>query len=200
MGFISYIWAMLKQYKLNWALDTIPTELDSKDELIYELIVETANDSNSSKFREDVTKWMVGLEISEGKRGYDDDFQPIEVKPKNYTGKSKLNGGGTFSDFTWRRDKKYSDDGCVMLISGFSYGKLVFVVQFDYKTLQSKIQKQLKKHLPNGDMQSRYVRSASFSYLDWKDDFELKYLSPNFESFKESFTSGLYKVLMNYGN
>jgi hypothetical protein len=189
---------MLKEYKLNWALDTLPTELDSKDELIYQLIEETANDTNSSKFREDVTKWMVGLEISEGKRGYDDDFQPIEVKPKNYTGKSKLNGGGTFSDFTWRRDKKYSDDGCIMLISGFCYGKLVFVVQFDYKTLQPKIQRQLESHLPDGDKPSRYVRSASFSYLDWKDDFELKYISPNFDDFKGSFTSGLYQLLKKY--
>ena len=60
----------LKDYKLNWTLDVISTSMDVKDELIYQLIEETANDSNSSKFREDVTKWVVGLESSNGKHGY----------------------------------------------------------------------------------------------------------------------------------
>jgi hypothetical protein len=176
-------------------LDSITQLGDSKDELIYQLIEETANDSNSSKFREDVTKWVVGLESSDGKHGYDDDFEAIEVKPKNYTGKSKLNGGGQFTDFTWKRDEKYNNDEVVMLVSGFYFGKLVFVVEFNYKDIRTKIQSQLSKILPDGDVVNRYVRSASFSYLQWKDSFELKYISPNFESFKNGMVSGLYKVL-----
>jgi hypothetical protein len=185
----------LKEYKIKWALDSITQLGDSKDELIYQLIEETANDSNSSKFREDVTKWVVGLESSDGKHGYDDDFEAIEVKPKNYTGKSKLNGGGQFTDFTWKRDEKYNNDEVVMLVSGFYFGKLVFVVEFNYKDIRTKIQSQLSKILPDGDVVNRYVRSASFSYLQWKDSFELKYISPNFESFKNGMVSGLYKVL-----
>jgi hypothetical protein len=185
----------LKEYKIKWALDSIPQLGDSKDELIYQLIEETANDSNSSKFREDVTKWVVGLESSDGKHGYDDDFAAIEVKPKNYTGKSKLNGGGQFTDFTWKRDEKYNNDQVIMLVSGFYFGKLVFVVEFNYKDIRTKIQSQLSKILPDGDIVNRYVRSASFSYLQWKDSFELKYISPNFESFKNGMVSGLYKVL-----
>lgn len=187
----------LKDYKLNWTLDIISTSMDVKDELIYQLIEETANDSNSSKFREDVTKWVVGLESSNGKHGYDDDFSAIEVKPKNYTGKSKLNGGGQFTDFTWKRDEKYNNDEVVMLVSGFYFGKLVFIVEFNYKDIRSKIQSQLSKILPDGDVVNRYVRSASFSYLDWKNSFELKYISPNFESFSNGMVSGLYKLLNN---
>lgn len=187
---------MLRSYKMNWAMGNVPHLNDSKDELIYQLIEETANDSNSSKFREDVTKWIIGLEASDGKHGYDDDFEAIEVKPKNFTGKTKLNGGGQFTDFTWKRDEKYFNDNVVMLASGFYHGKLVFVVEFKYSDIRSKIQSQLSRILPDGDTPNRYVRSASFSYLDWKDSFELKYLSPNIESFKDGMVSGLFKTLL----
>jgi hypothetical protein len=188
---------MLREFKLNWTLDSNLNDVDEKDKIIYQLIEETANDSNSSKFREDVTKWIVGLEASEGKHGYDDDFEAIEVKPKNFTGKTKLNGGGQFTDFTWKRDEKYSNDKVVMMVSGFCYGKLVFVVEFKYEDIKSKIQSKLSRILPDGDLPNRYVRSASFSYLDWKNSFELKYISPNFESFKHSMVVGLYNLLSN---
>jgi hypothetical protein len=185
----------LKSYKLNFALDKVPTSLTDEESLIYNLIEEIANDSNSSKFREDVVKWMVGLEASEGKHGYDDDFAAIEVKPKNFTGKSKLNGGGQFNDFTWKRDEKYSSDDVTMLCAGFSHGKLMFIVEFKYSTIQGKIQTHLNRILPDGDLPNRYVRSASFSYLDWKDSFEIKYMSPNFDSFKSTMVAGLYRTL-----
>lgn len=186
---------LLKDYKLNWSLGTPIKSNDPKDDLINQILEESANDSNSSKFREDVTKWIVGLEASEGKHGYDDDFNPIEVKPKNFTGKTKLNGGGQFTDFTWKRDKKYASDDVVMLVSGFYYGKLVFVVEFKYTDIQNKIQTQLKRILPSGDLPNRYVRSAAFSYLNWKDSFELKYISPVIESYKDGMVKGLYKIL-----
>jgi hypothetical protein len=185
----------LKSYKLNFALNSVPTSLTDEESLIYNLIEESANDSNSSKFREDVVKWMVGLETSESKLGYDDDFHAIEVKPKNFTGKNKLNGGGQFNDFTWARHEKIISDDATLLSAGFSYGKLIFIVEFKYSTIQDKIHTHLNKILPTGDVTNRYVRSASFSYLDWKDSFELKYISPNFESFKNTMVAGLYKIL-----
>lgn len=188
----------LQQYKLKWTLDKMPRSIDKKDKVIFQLIAETANDANSSKLREDVTKWMVGLESSESKHGYDDDFSAIEVKPKNYTGHTKLNGGGQFTDFTWKRDKKYAKDKVNMLVSGFCYGKLVFIVEFPYKTIRNRIRKQLSRILPNGDKTNRYVRSASFSYLDWKDsDFNIRFLSPKMEDYKESMVSGLYNTLVD---
>lgn len=188
---------VLKKYKINWALSNISETLDYSDLIIYELIGETANDSNSSKFREDITKWIVGLEASIGKHGYDDDFEAIEVKPKNYTGKTKLNGGGQFTDFTWNRDLKYNSDKVKMLISGFCFGKLVFIVEFDYSDIRSKIQSHLNRILPSGDLPNRYVRSASFSYLDWKDaNYKIKYISENIKDFKYCMVSGLYNELI----
>lgn len=187
----------LKEYKLKWALSKdIPCDSDDKDLIIYEFIKENANDSNSSKFREDVTKWVIGLETSEGKHGYDDDFNAIEVKPKNFTGKSKLNGGGSFSDFTWKRDEKYAKDKVKMLISGFYYGKLLFIVEFDYNVIRPKIQSLLKKRLPNGDVKNNYVRSAGFSYIDWIDSSYIKhYISPNLDEYKTSIVKKLYEKL-----
>ena len=185
----------LKEYKLRWVLDEDTTSDNETERLIYHLIEEYAMDGNSSKLREDSTKWMVGLKASEGKHGYDDDFEAIEVKPKNFSGKSKLNGGGQFTDFTWKRDKKYSDDEVTMVVSGFHYGKLVFIVEFDYETIREKIHYQLGRILPDGDIPNRYVRSATFSYLDWKDSFTLKYLSPNLEKYRDGMVRGLYETL-----
>ena len=185
----------LKEYKLNFALDTIPADKDSKDEIIYNLIGEFANDSNSSMFREDVTKYMVGLEASVSKKGYDDDFRPIEVKPLNYKGGTNLNGAGTFTDMTWKRDIKYSNDGCTMLVSGFYFGKLVYIVEFKYDKIRHRVKRMLEKHLPDGDIKSKYVRTTTFGWGDWKDDFKLKFLSPKIEEYKDGMVKELYKLL-----
>jgi hypothetical protein len=187
---------MLKEYKLNWTLDRNINTSDTKDATIYQLIEESANDSNSSKFREDVTKWMVGLETSESKKGYDDDFAAIEVKPQNFTGRAKLCGKGQFNDFTWKRDKKYNKDGVVMLISGFSYGKLVFIIEFPYSSIRKTIKEKLKKHLPNGDEVNRYVRTCGFTYTTWKDEeYKIRYVTPDLEKYKECIVKGFYNIL-----
>lgn len=190
---------MLREYKINWSLNQVGEITDSKDKIIYQLIEETANDSNSSKFREDVTKWMVGLEASEAKRGYDDDFEAIEVKPQNFSGgKAKISGKGAFTDFTWKRDKKYSDDNAKMLISGFYYGKLVFIIEFPYENLRGIIHKYLKAQLPNGDEKNRYVRTILFSWRTWKDKgYTVKYITPNLENYKDYIVKGFYKLLLN---
>jgi len=186
----------MKEYKLNWALQTNLDTDDIKEKIIYQLIEETANDSNSSKFREDVTKWIVGLETSEKKLGYDDDFHPIEVKPKNFTGRAKLDGGGQFNDFTWKRHEKYSRDEVTMLISGFYYGRIIFVIEFKYSDIKEKIEKHLNRLLPNGDEPNRYVRSANFSYNNWKEsNFVVKYKSPNIAEYKNAIVGKLYKLL-----
>ncbi len=189
---------MLKEFKLNWTLDSDLGEVDEKDKIIYQLIEETANDSNSSKFREDVTKWIVGLETSESKRGYDDDFTPIEVKPQNYNGGVKLCGKGAFTDFTWKRDEKYSNDNVKMLISGFSYGKLVFIIEFPYESLREVIHKYLSNQLPNGDEKNRYVRTIIFTYKTWMDNpYEIKYVTPNLEKYRYCIVKDFYKLLEN---
>jgi len=186
----------LRDYQLNYALGKKLTPQNPQEEIIYQLIEGIANDSNSSTYREDITNIVSWREPSKGKHGYDHDTEPIEIKPKNFTGKSKLNGGGQFNDFTWKRHQKYLDDQVIMSVSGFCYGKLVFIVEFPYFELTDRVEIQLNKLLPNGDMPNRYVRSCSFSYLNWKDtNFELIWISDNFENYKNSMVKGLYNIL-----
>lgn len=187
-----------KEYKLNYTLDNIPDNLDTKDVIIYDLLNETFNDSNSSKFREDSTNYISGREASEGKHGYDVDDENIEIKPKNYVGKSKLNCGGQFTDFTWKRHNKYQNDNVVMSVSGFNHGKLVYVLEFDYNhpTFKKRIEDQLTRLLPNGDEPNRYVRSASFSFIHFEDsNIKKVYVSPNLENHKHTMTRKLYEYL-----
>ena len=189
---------LLKEYKLNYTLDNIPDNLDTKDVIIYDLLNETFNDSNSSKFREDSTNYISGREASEGKHGYDVDDENIEIKPKNYVGKSKLNCGGQVTDFTWKRHNKYQNDNVVMSVSGFNHGKLVYVLEFDYNhpTFKKRIEDQLTRLLPNGDEPNRYVRSASFSFIHFEDsNIKKVYVSPNIENHKHTMTRKLYEYL-----
>tara|TARA_R100000008_G_C3513175_1_gene129918 strand:- start:81 stop:689 length:609 start_codon:yes stop_codon:yes gene_type:complete len=193
-----YMTDLLKEYKLNYTLDIIPNDLDKKDLIIYDLLNEGFNDSNSSKFREDATNYLSNREASEGKHGYDADNENVEIKPKNYTGKGKLNAGGQFTDFTWARDNKYSKDNVTMSVSGFVYGKLSFILEFPYNhlTFRNRIQNQLKRLLPNGDEKNKYVRSASFSFIHFEDaNIKVIYVSPNIEKQKNTMTKKLYDFL-----
>ena len=99
----------LLQYKVNYALDKIPKFLDYKDRIIYDLIHGTANDCNSSTYREEITLHQCGYENSSGKLG-EDGIVPgskrlVEVKPQNATDREKLGGGGSFSDLTHEKLK-----------------------------------------------------------------------------------------------
>ena len=173
---------LLKEYKLNYTLDNIPDNLSEDHKIIYGYLHEGFNDSNSSK----------------GKHGYDVDTENIEIKPKNYVGKSKLNAGGQFTDFTWARHRKYQKDKVVMSVSGFNNGKLVYVLEFDYNhpTFIKRIEDQLLRLLPNGDETNRYVRSASFNFKHFKDaDIKKVYISPNVKSHKNTMVKNLYNFL-----
>ena len=191
---------LLQEYKLNYTLDNIPDSLTEDQKIIYGYLHEGFNDSNSSKCREDATNFISGREASEGKHGYDVDDENIEIKPKNYVGKSKLNCGGQFTDFTWSRHKKYQDDNVVMSVSGFNHGKLVYVLEFDYNhpTFKKRIEEQLTRLLPNGDEPNRYVRSASFSYVHFSDaDIKKVYVSPNLDLHEHTMIKKLYNFLKN---
>jgi|TARA_Y100000004_G_scaffold160210_1_gene187507 hypothetical protein len=191
---------LLQEYKLNYTLDNIPESLTEDQKIIYGYLHEGFNDSNSSKCREDATNFISGREASEGKHGYDVDDENIEIKPKNYVGKSKLNCGGQFTDFTWARHKKYQNDKVVMSVSGFNHGKLVYVLEFDYNhpTFKKRIEEQLTRLLPNGDEPNRYVRSASFSYVHFLDaDIKKVYVSPNLDLHEHTMIKKLYNFLKN---
>ena len=185
-----------EEYKLHYALNDQIAPESPAEHVIYDLIAEHANDSNSAKYREDVTKLVVGLRPSEGKLGYDDDFEAIEVKPVNYTGKGKLQGQGNFSDFTWKRHRKYLADNVKMLVSGFNRGKLLYVVEFPYKSIAARIEHVLMKKLPNGDVKGTYCRTTPFGWNHWAPNtYKVKYLRPKIGLHKKCFNKKFYNLL-----
>jgi hypothetical protein len=186
----------VEQYKLHYALTDKVTPQDEAEQVVYTLIEEFANDSNSAKYREDITKLMVGLRPSEGKLGYDDDFEPIEVKPVNYTGKGKLDGKGNFSDFTWKRHHKYLKDGVRMLVSGFNRGKLLYIVEFPYTSIQERVEYVLNKKLPNGDIKGTYVRTLAFHWNHWSQNmYKVVYVRPTIGDHRKCFNKKFYNIL-----
>ena len=189
--------SLLENHKLIYALSGRPVKLPKGEVLLYDLLQEMANDKNSSKFREDVTKLMLGLRPSEGKLGYDDDFEPIEVKPQNYSGGDrKLNGQGKFTDFTWKRHAKYMEDNVRMLVSGFTGGKLLFIVEFPYTNLEGVVLRELKRLLPQGDMPNRYVRALVFNHKHWRElPHVVHFVSRDIAEHKGAMVKDLYEHL-----
>lgn len=177
---------------------------ETKERLLLELLGEMSKDKNSSTFREGVTLGVLGKNQSVTKLGYDSDEEPIEVKPKNISSDSnkKFDGSGNFSDFTWARHKKYQNDNVKMMVSGFLDGKVLFVISFDYNSTDfvNEIERQLTKHLPDGDVSSRYVRSVKFSYkhFNTSDSLKIEYLSPEFKIFENKFTKPFYSFILKY--
>lgn len=197
----------LQQIKLAFATNKLSeiTNLNSKqkEKLLFELLSEYSSDKNSSSFRECVTLRVLGKNQSVKKLGYDSDDECLEVKPKNITldSKKKFDGSGNFSDFTWTRHKKYSDDNVKMIVSGFVDGKLIFVLSFNYNSPDFiiEIERQLNKHLPEGDMINRYVRSVKFSYKHFinSDSCVIEYLSSEVLKFENKFTKPFFNFIFN---
>jgi len=189
--------------KKNYALDQVPADLDFNDQVLYMLVAEIANDVNSSAFREQMTCEIAGYENLPGKLGYDakTEERMVEIKPKNTVAGTnrKLNGGGNFTDFTWKREKKYSDDKVQMCVSGFCDGKLVYIMEFDYNSpsFREKIQKDVRAKLPDGDVKGHYCRSASFTWKHWKDaeTLRLVWSSPNLDKFRPCMSEPFYRFI-----
>ena len=168
--------------------------------LFTDLLTTYINDHNSSTLREYLTVTIAGYEHSEGKIGFNGFKQtsivggkPIacEAKPKNFNtedlqaykdgrrkGKpSTLNGNGNFTDYTFPRFEKDKKENPHMLVSGFVDGKLIYVLEFPFKTkdFTEKLNAQLKKHFPRGKhIKGNFLRSANFSFKDYIFSKELK--------------------------
>jgi hypothetical protein len=192
------------KFSLNDITSIIELSEDNKNQLLIEILNEISCDKNSSSFRENVTLGIVGKKQSSKKLGYDSDDEPLEVKPKNISSlsKNKFDGSGNFSDFTWARHKKYLEDDVKMLVSGFLDGKIIFAISFNYSSEDfiNEIERQLTKHLPDGDIVSRYVRSVKFSYKHFilSDSFKIEYLTPELPKFENKFTKPFYSSIIEY--
>ena len=171
----------------------------SKDTLVgmfTDLLTLYINDKNSSTLREFITVILAGYQHEENKIGYNG-FKhatagksiACEAKPKNVSSSDfeahkrgerksvrKLNGGGNFTDYTWKRFEKDSKENLHMLVSGFVDGKLIYILEFPFseRKFAKHLEGQLQNHFPNGDESGRFLRSASFDYRHFMDGDGLK--------------------------
>ena len=130
------------------------------------MIHQMLTDKNSGHLRERVTLELLGLEQNPNKLGYDSTAGQYEVKPTNVArnGKRKLTGQGTITDHRWQRHKKFLEEDVKLLVSGWVDGQILYILEVDYKDLCARFESCLTRHLPDGDVKNRYVRSADFSY------------------------------------
>jgi hypothetical protein len=147
--------------------------------LFIDLLTLYFNDKNSSRLRELTTLWVCGFQPNTEKLGYngyrmDADTGrrfDCEVKPQNTDDpRKKLNGGGSFNDYTLERFSKDLENNPIILVSGFVGGKI-------------------KRR------EVEYLRSAGFSFRDYKDcpSLKLAYLRDDWRSFKDYLARDLTK-------
>ena len=190
----------------------------SKDNLVailLDLLTIYFNDLNSSTMRELVVAVMAGYVPNTEKLGYNGHRQNTltgtvehcEIKPRNFRTDSKtknptkLNGGGNFTDYGWEKLERHKKENPNMVIAGFVDGHLLYIFEFSFNedSFISQLQKQLERHFPNGDVKGIYLRSASFSFIHYKDAESLKpiYTAPQQELIKAKpyMTQALFEYL-----
>jgi hypothetical protein len=204
----------------------------SKDNLIgmlVDLLTMYINDKNSSTIREFITVTLAGYTHKEGKIGYNGFKQDTfvsgrtikcEAKPKNVdteefekykrgerkTRPAKLNGGGNFTDYTPARlQKDKQEKNLNMLVSGFVDGKLIYIIEFPFKSpdfiknLNNKIKKWKSKMKGSRTTKGQFLRSADFDYKDYIKSPGLKivYLlsKSELEKYKDYMVKGFFEFL-----
>jgi len=163
------------------------------------------NDKNSSRLRELTTLWMCGFQPNLEKLGYNGYRMDVdagrrvdcEVKPQNTDDpRKKLNGGGSFNDYTLERFSRDLENNPIILVSGFVGGKLIYIFEFKFECLKEKLKGLLERRFPEGQRrEGEYLRSAGFSFRDYKDcpSLKLAYLRDDWYSFKDYLSRDLTK-------
>lgn len=186
---------------------------------LIDLLTIYINDKNSSTIREYLTVTMAGYTHNSNKIGYNgykmttpNSAINCEAKPKNICSQdfvdyenrhrkscpNKLNGGGNFTDYTWARLQKDKISNLNMLISGFIDGKIIFIMEFPFNTrgFIEKLEEQLSKKFPDGDRAGYYLRSASFSFKDYKnDEYKFIYITQNINCYEKYIEKDLFNTL-----
>ena len=155
--------------------------------MLLDLTTQYFNDKNSSTVREFLVVTLSGFKSLQEKIGYNGyrhlgiggNKEFCEVKPKNITTdklNKKLDGGGNFTDYSWRKFARHKIENPTMLIGGFIDGRLIYIFSFKFNSdiFLNRIKEQLEKNFPNGDEINKYLRSASFSLNAYKDSKDLK--------------------------
>lgn len=166
-----------------------------------------ANDVNSSTLRELITTLKAGYEPQPagtklGYNGITSRGKPCEVKPVNIRSDSskKLNGGGNFSDFTYERLDRYQKDGIIMLVSGFTDARLIYILEFpfSYSQFVQRLNEQLERHFARGERApGQFLRSAQFSFKHYKNCPQLRvvYKDSQIANCRRFLTSELFNFL-----
>jgi len=178
----------------------------SKDQLISllnSLITIYINDRNSSLLREYITVSLSGYVPTDTKIGYNGFKQSVQIggdiaceaKPQNLNTEDnkkkksprRLNGGGNFTDYTYKRLAKDRKGNLNMLISGFVDGELIYVLEFPFNcsSFIKKLKNQIKRRFPNGDKLGEFLRSASFTFEHYKNCKSLKVIYLEKEKLEE---------------
>jgi hypothetical protein len=155
----------LKTFLLDRALGNPSLALDPVSEELFKMYI---SDPNSSTIREAISVLIAGYDPLYGKHGRDA-IDPVngkskEAKPKSYTGKP-TNGSGCFNDYTRSRLEKDIADGLDLVHSFFIGERVAYVVEFNISAVSPKLEKQIVLNCEQRGFQ--YVRSASWTYLDW---------------------------------
>ncbi len=179
--------------------------------MLLDLTTQYFNDKNSSTLREFLVVTLSGFEPLQEKIGYNgyrhlgikgkEEF--CEVKPKNITTDklNKLDGGGNFTDYSWKKFARHKKENPTMLIGGFIDGRLIYIFSFKFnsKKFKERIKYQLEKNYPNGDEVNKYLRSASFSLTAYQKSKDLKvtvFVSKNeLAQYSKKITKGIYDLL-----
>lgn len=174
-------------------------------DLLNQILYLYANDKNSSTIREYITVKLAGYKPSLKKIGFNGERgdEKCDAKPLNVdtSATRKHNGGGNFTDFRYNRLKNYMEHDLKILVSGFTDGRLIFILEFpfNYSLFYKKLKKQLDKYYKEGkDIKNVYLRGASFTYKDYKDCPVLKTHYLNKEllvKFSKFFTKDFYRFL-----
>ncbi|MDR0486319.1 MAG: hypothetical protein LBH29_06310 [Elusimicrobiota bacterium] len=221
---------IIKIYSAQSHLEFNKTLLSySKDTLISifsDLLTMYINDKNSSTIREFITVSMAGYKHNIKKIGFNGFKQDsignainCEAKPKNFstqdfidyknrlkkTKPANLNGGGNFTDYRWDRYERDKKSSVNMLVSGFIDGQLVYILEFPFneKSFMERIEQQLKKKFPNGDIKGEWLRSVDFNFSHYKDAENLKIIfalsSGKLKPFENYIRRDLYEYLAKGG-
>lgn len=181
---------------------------------LIDILTEYFNDKNSSAVRESVIVSLSGFEPHKQKIGYNGyrkdsvsgrveqcEAKPVNVNTNNRNAK-KLDGGANFTDYSWGRFQRDKQHNPLMIIGGFIDGRLIYIFKFQFNTARNfleRLEQQLQKHFPKGDVSGRYVRSASFGFKHYKECSDLRtdvfITQQELEEYKSYITKNVYLLL-----
>lgn len=179
--------------KSSFAAKMSQIDLESAKMIISDLLDMNLTDPNFSSLAETIPLEIGGYNSHDIKHGYDgfigesydiaDEY--VEQKPqKTSNTDKKLNGGGSFADYTLVRlskDKSHGDK-LKLMISGFVNGELIYVykVPHNHSTFIDHIEGRTNQLISDG---KRVLPSFSYKNYEDCDDIELVFRRPDISNY-----------------